>query len=86
MDGRGRFATLRRRRRDGARGGHTHQQWARRLGERYYVNPGSVGLAYDHHQPEESFRADPCAEYAVLTVNGPGVGVEFRRSRSTPVP
>ena len=60
-------------------GGHTHQQWARRLGDRYYVNPGSVGLAYDHHQPEESFRADPCAEYAVLTVDGPGVGVEFRR-------
>ncbi len=60
-------------------GGHTHQQWARRLGERYYVNPGSVGLAYDQHQAEESFRADPCAEYAVLTVNGRGAGVEFRR-------
>ena len=60
-------------------GGHIHQQWARRLGDRYYVNPGSVGLAYDHHQPEESFRTDPCAEYAVLTVDGPGVGVEFRR-------
>lgn len=61
-------------------GGHTHQQWARRLGDRYYVNPGSVGLAYDHHQTEESFRADPCAEYAVLTVDGPGVGIEFRRA------
>jgi predicted phosphodiesterase len=60
-------------------GGHTHQQWARRLGDRYYLNPGSVGLAYDHHQPEESFRADPCAEYAVLTLNGPGLGIEFRR-------
>lgn len=60
-------------------GGHTHQQWARRLGDRYYLNPGSVGVAYDHHQPEESFRADPYAEYAVLTVDGPGVGVEFRR-------
>jgi predicted phosphodiesterase len=60
-------------------GGHTHQQWARRLGDRYYVNPGSVGLAYDHHQPEETFRTDPCAEYAVLTVDGSGVGVEFRR-------
>ena len=60
-------------------GGHTHQQWARRLGDRYYVNPGSVGVAYDHHQPEESFHADPCAEYAVLTVDGQGVGVEFRR-------
>lgn len=60
-------------------GGHTHQQWARRLGHRYYVNPGSVGLAYDHHQPEETFRTDPCAEYAVLTVDGSGVGFEFRR-------
>lgn len=60
-------------------GGHIHQQWARRLGDRYYVNPGSIGLAYDHHQPEESFRTDPCAEYAVLTVDGPGVGVVFRR-------
>jgi predicted phosphodiesterase len=60
-------------------GGHTHQQWARRLGDRYYVNPGSVGLAYDHHQREESFLADPYAEYAVLTVDGRGVDVEFRR-------
>jgi predicted phosphodiesterase len=60
-------------------GGHIHHQWARRLGDRYFVNPGSVGLAYDHHQPEETFRADAFAEYAVLTVNGHGVGVEFRR-------
>jgi predicted phosphodiesterase len=30
-------------------------------------------------QPEESVRADTYAEYAVLTVDGPGVGVEFRR-------
>ena len=60
-------------------GGHTHQQWARRLGDRYFVNPGSVGLAYDHHQSEDNFRADPYAEYAVVTVDGPGIGVEFRR-------
>jgi predicted phosphodiesterase len=60
-------------------GGHIHHQWARRLGDRYFVNPGSVGLAYDHHQLEESFRADAFAEYAVLTVNGHGVGIEFRR-------
>ena len=60
-------------------GGHIHHQWARRLGKGYFVNPGSVGLAYDHHQPEETFRADPFAEYAVLTVNGDGVGIEFRR-------
>ena len=59
-------------------GGHIHHQWARRLGRRYFVNPGSVGLAYDHHQPEESFRADPFAEYAVLSLDG-SFGVEFRR-------
>jgi predicted phosphodiesterase len=60
-------------------GGHIHLQWTRRCGRSYFVNPGSVGLAYDHHQDEATFRADPFAEYAVLTVDGPGVGVEFRR-------
>jgi predicted phosphodiesterase len=60
-------------------GGHTHQQWARRLGERYYVNPGSVGLPVDHHQSDENPRADVQAEYALVTVDGSAVGVEFRR-------
>jgi predicted phosphodiesterase len=60
-------------------GGHTHLQWARRLGDRYYVNPGSVGLAYDHRQAEETFRADPYAEYAIVSVDNGAVGVEFRR-------
>jgi predicted phosphodiesterase len=59
-------------------GGHIHLQWTRRCGAAYFVNPGSVGLAYDHHQPEESFRADPYAEYAVLTLDG-GVAIDFRR-------
>ena len=60
-------------------GGHTHQQWARRLGDAYYVNPGSVGLPVDHHQSESPPRADVFAEYAILTVDDLGVGVEFRR-------
>ena len=60
-------------------GGHTHQQWTRRLGDQYYVNPGSVGLAYDHLQPVETFRADPFAEYAIVTVDEKSTGVEFRR-------
>jgi predicted phosphodiesterase len=60
-------------------GGHTHQQWARRLGDAYYVNPGSVGLPVDHFQSASPARADGCAEYAILTVNGFGLGVEFRR-------
>jgi predicted phosphodiesterase len=58
-------------------GGHSHQQWARRLGDAYYVNPGSVGLPVDHLQSGPT-RAEVAAEYAVLTVDK-GVGVEFRR-------
>lgn len=60
-------------------GGHTHQQWARRLGDAYYVNPGSVGLPIDRNQSETPPHADVCAEYAILTVDGSGIGVEFRR-------
>jgi predicted phosphodiesterase len=60
-------------------GGHTHLQWTRRLADRYYVNPGSVGLAHDHHQSEEPFGAEPYAEYAIVSVEDAGVGVEFRR-------
>jgi predicted phosphodiesterase len=59
-------------------GGHTHQQWARRLGEAYYVNPGSVGLPVDHLQSGDT-KAERSAEYAILTVDGPSVGFEFRR-------
>lgn len=58
-------------------GGHTHQQWARRLGEAHYVNPGSVGLPVDHRS--EPPRADPYAEYAILTANERATDVEFRR-------
>jgi predicted phosphodiesterase len=60
-------------------GGHTHIQFIRRIGDRFHFNPGSVGLAYSHHQPEDRFRADPWAEYAVLTVDGTHIGLEFRR-------
>lgn len=59
-------------------GGHTHQQWARRLGDAYYVNPGSVGLPVDHLQAGPT-KAERLAEYAILNVDGPAVGVEFRR-------
>jgi predicted phosphodiesterase len=59
-------------------GGHTHQQWARRLDTRYFVNPGSVGLAYDHHWVVQGYGADPYAEYAIVTVDG-SVAVEWRR-------
>jgi predicted phosphodiesterase len=61
-------------------GGHTHVQFMRRIdsSERFFFNPGSVGFAYSHHQPDESFRADPWAEYAVLTSQGGRLALEFR--------
>jgi predicted phosphodiesterase len=60
-------------------GGHSHQQWARRLGDAYYVNPGSVGFPLDHHQSASPPRADVCAEYAIVSVDRLAIGVEFRR-------
>jgi predicted phosphodiesterase len=60
-------------------GGHTHLQHIRRLGETFYFNPGSVGVAYDRHQPEDHIRLDPWAEYAVLEVTAQRVALEFRR-------
>lgn len=60
-------------------GGHTHLQHIRRLGATFYFNPGSVGVAYDRHQPPEHFRLDPWAEYAVLEVTAERVALTFRR-------
>jgi predicted phosphodiesterase len=60
-------------------GGHTHLQWTRRLRSALFVNPGSVGLAYDRHQPPDDFRTTPIAEYALLHAGANGVAVEFRR-------
>jgi len=60
-------------------GGHTHTQWARMVAGALFVNPGSVGLAYDRHQPEDDFKLTPVAEYALLTAGESGISVEFRR-------
>ena len=51
----------------------------RRIGDSFYFNPGSVGLAYSHQQADDNFRADPWAEYAVLTLGSASLGLEFRR-------
>jgi predicted phosphodiesterase len=56
-------------------GGHLHVPQLRRVGEALYVNPGSVGLGYDHLQPEDDFRFDPWASYAILERSA----VQFRR-------
>ncbi len=60
-------------------GGHTHAQQIRRIGDYFFFNPGSVGLAYSHSQPDSDFHADPWAEYAILTVESGQTSLEFRR-------
>jgi hypothetical protein len=51
----------------------------RRIGERFFFNPGSVGFAYSHYQPDGQFFADPWAEYSILTVAKSQTSLEFRR-------
>jgi putative phosphoesterase len=60
-------------------GGHTHLQQIRRVGDTLFFNPGSVGFAYSHQQPEGQFKADPWAEYAVLTYQDGRIGLDLRR-------
>lgn len=60
-------------------GGHTHRQWSRRIEGALYVNPGSVGLVYDHHQPEEDVLFEPVAQYGILYTSASGPGVDFRQ-------
>lgn len=60
-------------------GGHTHIQQIRHLGRSFYFGCGSVGLAFRHGQPAGILKADPWAEYAVLSVSGGRLALEFRR-------
>jgi hypothetical protein len=60
-------------------GGHTHAQQIRRIGDLFFFNPGSVGFAYSHHQPDGQFLADPWAEYAILSLEKGLISLEFRR-------
>lgn len=60
-------------------GGHTHAQQIRRIGDYFFFNPGSVGFAYSHHQPENEFHVDPWAEYAILTAANGQISLEFCR-------
>jgi len=56
-------------------GGHVHVPQLRRVGDAFYVNPGSVGLGYDHLQPEDDFRFDAWASYAIIEA----ASAEFHR-------
>jgi predicted phosphodiesterase len=60
-------------------GGHVHLQWLRRYGATTFVNPGSVGLSYDHAQPDDALRLDAFAAYARITVDEHRIEIAFRR-------
>jgi putative phosphoesterase len=63
-------------------GGHTHTQQIRRVGCGWYVNPGSVSLAYNWTLSDlGSGRViiDPWSEYCVVASEENRLGVEFRR-------
>jgi predicted phosphodiesterase len=57
-------------------GGHVHVPQLRRVGGALYVNPGSVGIGYDHLQPDDDFRFDAWASYAIVEATS----VEFHRA------
>ena len=57
-------------------GGHTHQQFVRRVGAAQFVNPGSVGLSWDwDRRSDGEMGIDRYACYAVLDERS----IEFRR-------
>lgn len=60
--------------------GHIHLPYVRRIGETLVLNPGSVGLGYDHEQDEEAVRFDPWASWAVVSTAGERFSVELRRT------
>ena len=60
-------------------GGHVHLQWLRRYGESTFVNPGSVGLSYDHVQPDDDVRFDAFAAYARIDSDDNRLDIAFRR-------
>ena len=61
-------------------GGHIHRQWLRRYGDSRFVNPGSVGLAYDYaQQDQDDPRVDAFAEYARIDADGDRIEIAFRR-------
>lgn len=60
-------------------GGHTHMQFIRHFGRTFHFNPGSVGVAFRHDQPDDHFRLDPWAEYALLSSKSANLSLEFRR-------
>ena len=64
--------------------GHIHLPYVRRIGATLVLNPGSVGLGYDHEQDEATLRLDPWAAWAVVTTGGGRLSIELRRTPFDP--
>jgi predicted phosphodiesterase len=60
-------------------GGHTHTQMLRRFRDVTLINPGSVGLPFDHDSVTGAVRNPAWAEYAVVRWQDGHLGVELRR-------
>ncbi len=61
-------------------GGHSHMQMFRRHRRSLVLNPGSVGLAFDHAWPFDAIvRNPPWAEYAIIDTSNGLLNVEFHR-------
>ncbi|HEY3781420.1 MAG TPA: metallophosphoesterase family protein [Fimbriimonadaceae bacterium] len=60
-------------------GGHTHIQFIRHIGRRFFFNPGSVGFAARHDQDPSPSHLDPWAEYGIISIELGKVSLEFRR-------
>ena len=59
-------------------GGHTHEQFVRRLDRSIVINPGSVGLPWES-LPGGGGRNPPWAEYAVVSHEAGRLSVDLRR-------
>jgi predicted phosphodiesterase len=58
-------------------GGHIHRQWIVSLDDWTFFNPGSVGMAYNFHLPEDEVYIYPFAEYAIISTEDDDPRIEF---------
>jgi predicted phosphodiesterase len=64
--------------------GHIHLPYLRRIGDTLVLNPGSVGLGYDHGVDPDALRFDPWASWAVVGVDGGRLSIDLRRTPFDP--
>ena len=57
--------------------GHVHLQWLRRFANVLWFCVGSVGLVYQHREPQIDTPFEPWSEYVIVEL--PSLAVEFRR-------